>query len=154
MFSFSTFLLLFFSILLSFNDLKSHRISNRSLIIFFVLLILNTLTSQKLVSGFVSGFLFLAFFTLIHLVGRALPINLSIGFGDVKLLAVIAFGYIDAGIQSLETFFLSLWCAVLLQICLNYLHKRTLPSSMPMAPSIFLAVGLYLYAPIGLLLPQ
>jgi hypothetical protein len=41
-----------------------------------------------------------------------------------------------------------------MQIGLQYLQQRRFPNRIAMAPSIFLAVGLYLYAPMGLLLPQ
>jgi hypothetical protein len=39
-------------------------------------------------------------------------------------------------------------------LCLHFLHQGKLLPRIAMAPSIFLAGTLYLYAPIGLLLPQ
>ena len=78
----------------------------------------------------------------------------GIGFGDIKLMTVLAFGLIDTGIRSIEIYFLSLCCAIFLQMSFLYFHQRKFPMRMAMAPSIFFAVGLYLYAPMGLLLPQ
>jgi hypothetical protein len=55
---------------------------------------------------------------------------------------------------SVERFIISLWWALLFQFILHSLHKRKFLSRMAMAPSIFLAVGLYLCAPIAIHLTQ
>jgi hypothetical protein len=44
--------------------------------------------------------------------------------------------------------------ALVAHICLHLLIYRKFPYRTAMAPDIFLASGLYLYAPIALLLPQ
>jgi Flp pilus assembly protein protease CpaA len=78
----------------------------------------------------------------------------GIGFGDVKLIAVLAFGYFETGLRSIEIFFVALWIAVMAHICLYLLMYRKYPHRIAMAPDIFFASGLYMYAPIELLLPQ
>lgn len=101
-----------------------------------------------------SGVVFLLIFTAIHLFGKFASRDLAIGFGDVKLISVLTFGYVDLGFRSLEIFFIALWLALLVQISLEFIRKRKFISRIAMAPSIFLATALYLYAPLGLLLPQ
>ena len=83
-----------------------------------------------------------------------MPRTAGIGFGDVKLISIIAFGYVDLGIRSAEVFLLSLWFALFAQLFLHLLHQGKLLPRIAMAPSIFLAGSLYLYAPMGFLLPQ
>jgi len=78
----------------------------------------------------------------------------GIGFGDVKLIAVLALAFFDTGLKSVEIFFVSLWLALVTHICLHLLIHRKFPRRIAMAPDIFFASGLYLYAPIALLLPQ
>jgi Flp pilus assembly protein protease CpaA len=101
-----------------------------------------------------AGVLYLSIFLFLYVIGIVLPIQSGIGFGDVKLISVLAFGYLHIGVRSLSIYFLSLCCACSMQIGLQYLQQRRFPNRIAMAPSIFLAVGLYLYAPMGLLLPQ
>jgi Flp pilus assembly protein protease CpaA len=141
-------ILFLFSIKISLEDLRFHKIRNILLFNLFVLLFLHSILVGDLFSQFFS------IFTTLFLVGFLIPTDSGIGFGDVKLLTVLAFGFIDVGFRQIEIYFLSLWCALFLQVCLHYIHKRKFLSPMAMAPSIFLAVWLYLCAPIGLLLPQ
>jgi len=91
---------------------------------------------------------------VLYLLSNALHKSGGIGFGDVKLIGVLAFAYFDSGLRSVEIFFVSLWLALVAHICLHLLICRKFPYRIAMAPDIFLASGLYLYAPIGLLLPQ
>jgi Flp pilus assembly protein protease CpaA len=147
-------ILFFFSIKISIEDLRLHKIRNTLLFKLFILLFLQSLLFGDLVSQILSGFVFFSIFTTLFLVGILMPTDSGIGFGDVKLLTVLAFGFLDVGFRQIGSYFLSLWCALFLQVCLHYVHKRKNLSPMPMAPSIFLAVWLYLCAPIGLLLPQ
>jgi Flp pilus assembly protein protease CpaA len=147
-------ILYFFSIKISIEDLRFHKIRNILLLNFFILLFLHSILVGNLFSQMFSGFIFFSIFTILFLVGFLIPTDSGIGFGDVKLLTVLAFGFIDVGFRQIEIYFLSLWCALFLQVCLHYIHKRKFLSPMAMAPSIFLAVWLYLCAPIGLLLPQ
>ena len=147
-------ILFFFSIKISLEDLRFHKIRNILLFNLFVLLLLHSILMGDLFSQIFSSFIFFSIFTILFLVGFLIPTDSGIGFGDVKLLTVLAFGFIDVGFRQIEIYFLSLWCALFLQVCLHYIHKRKFLSPMAMAPSIFLAAWLYLCAPIGLLLPQ
>lgn len=147
-------ILVFFSIKISIEDLRFHKIRNILLLILFGLLFLQSILVGNLFPQIFSGFVFFSMFTTFYLVASVMLTESGIGFGDVKLLTVLAFGFIDVGFRQIEIYFLSLWCALFLQVCLHYIHKRKFLSPMAMAPSIFLAVWLYLCAPIGLLLPQ
>ena len=139
---------------ISIEDLRNFRIRNRDLLILTAFLLVFSLINDNFFPQIVSGFIFLCIFGLIHVLSVAFSNQPGIGFGDIKLMTVLAFGLIDSGIRSIEIYFLSLCCAIFLQMSLLYLHQRKFPMRMAMAPSIFFAVGLYLYAPMGLLLPQ
>jgi len=97
---------------------------------------------------------FLGIFIVLYVLSNALHKSGGIGFGDVKLIAVLALGCFETGFRSIEIFFVSLWIAVMAHICLYLMMFRKYPHRIAMAPDIFLASGLYLYAPIELLLPQ
>ena len=147
-------ILLFFSIKITIEDLRFHKIRNILLLNLLSLLLLQSILVGNLLPQIFSGFVFFSIFTTFYLVASVMPTETGIGFGDVKMLTVLAFGFIDVGFRQIEIYFLSLWCALFLQVCLHYIHKRKFLSPMAMAPSIFLAVWLYLCAPLGLLLPQ
>ena len=102
----------------------------------------------------ISGVSFFAIFTVLYLLSNAFDKAGGIGFGDVKLISVLALAFFDSGLRSVEIFFISLWLALVAHICLHLLIYRKFPYRIAMAPDIFLASGLYLYAPIALLLPQ
>ena len=147
-------ILLFFSIKITIEDLRFHKIRNILLLNLLGLLLLQSILVGNLLPQIFSGFVFFSIFTTFYLIACVMPTESGIGFGDVKLLTVLAFGFIDVGFRQIEIYFLSLCCALFLQVCLHYIHKRKFLSPMAMAPSIFLAVWLYLCAPLGLLLPQ
>ena len=143
-----------FAIVISIEDLRNFRISNRLLLVFFFVLFSDSLISGNLNRQVFSGVFFLLVFSVIHLVGRFTASKGSIGIGDIKLIGVLTFGYVNLGFRSVEIFLISLCLALLAQIGLEFIRNRKLVSRIAMAPSIFLAIALYLYAPLGLLLPQ
>lgn len=147
-------ILFYFSIKISIEDLRLHKIRNYPLFKLLLLLLAQAILFGDFLSQIFSALIFFSIFTILFLLGSLMPTHSGIGFGDVKLLTVLAFGFIDLGFGQIGIYFLSLWCAIFLQLCLHYIHKRKFLSPMAMAPSIFLAVWLYLCAPIGLLLPQ
>lgn len=150
----STLLLSVFALLISIEDLRNFRISNPLLGLLFLMLLTKSLVFGTFFVDAFSGLIFLLIFTIVHLLGKFLSPDLAIGFGDVKLISVLTFGYVDLGFRSLEIFFIALWLALLVQISLEYMFRRKFLSRIAMAPSIFLATALYLCAPLGLLLPQ
>lgn len=152
--SFALLTLSVFALKISTEDLRNFRIRNRDLLILLAFLLGISLIEGDFFSRLISGFIFLCIFGFVYLLSMVFTNQLGIGFGDVKLMTVLAFGFINSGASSIEIFFLSLCCALLVQISLLYLYRRKFPSRMAMAPSIFFAIGLYLYAPMGLLLPQ
>jgi leader peptidase (prepilin peptidase)/N-methyltransferase len=146
-------ILVIFALVISAQDIKEHKIKNRKLLFYFCLLMIWSFISHSFVRQIYSGVFFLIFSVVVFLVSRRRSKD-GIGFGDVKLLTVVGFGYIDIGLQSVQAFLIALWCALVLQVVVQFLVQRKFFSHMPMAPSIFLAVGLYLCTPIGHLLPQ
>jgi Flp pilus assembly protein protease CpaA len=152
--SFALLTLSVFAFKISTEDLRNFRIRNKDLLILLALLLGISLIEGDFFSRLISGFIFFCIFGFVYLLSMVFTNQLGIGFGDVKLMTVLAFGFINSGASSIEIFFLSLCCALLVQISLLYLYRRKFPSRMAMAPSIFFAIGLYLYAPMGLLLPQ
>lgn len=150
----SSLLLIFFAAVIIRDDIKFFRIKNRILTQFFVALVILQILEKQLFQQFLVGVIFLVLFTVFYLLGNMLSENAGIGFGDVKLVAVVAFGYMNLNVESVERFLISLWWALLFQFILHSLYKRKFLSHMAMAPSIFLAVGLYLCAPMAIHLPQ
>ena len=151
---FNSLCFLLFALLISIEDLRNFRISNRILFLYLFILVLDSLFNGEFIRHVISGVFFLLLFSVIHLMGRFVSHEHTIGIGDIKLIGVLTFGYVNIGFRSIEIFFISLWLALLAQICLEFIRKRKFVSRIAMAPSIFLAVALYLYAPLGLLLPQ
>ena len=147
-------ILIFFGFKISIQDLRTFRIKNRDVSVLFFLLSMISILQGNIASQMSAGVLYLSIFLFLYVIGILLPIQSGIGFGDVKLVSVLAFGYLHIGVPSLSIYCLSLCCACSMQIGLQYLQQRRFPNRIAMAPSIFLAVGLYLYAPMGLLLPQ
>ena len=146
--------LLIFALLISIEDLRNFRISNHILFLYFIILFLESLFTGEFTRHVFSGIFFLLVFSVIHLMGRFASHEHTIGIGDIKLIGVLTFGFVNIGFRSIEIFFISLWLALLAQISLEFIRRRNFVSRIAMAPSIFLAVALYLYAPLGFLLPQ
>ena len=148
------FLLSFFAVLISFEDMKSHRIRNNYLLCFFSLLSVANILVGKLQDQLFSGSLMFFIFTIFYAVTLSFPKKATMGFGDIKLISVISFGYFEPTFRTFELFFLLLWLGLLIHICVLLISQRQIVTRIPMAPSIFLAAGLYLFTPIALLLPQ
>jgi len=146
-------ILVIFALVISAQDIKEHKIKNRKLIFYSCLLIIISIISHSFAKQMYSGIFFLIFSLVVFLLARRRADG-GIGFGDVKLVTVVGFGYVDVGLKSVQAFLIALWCALVLQVVVQFLVQRKYFSHMAMAPSIFLAVGLYLYTPIGHLLPQ
>jgi Flp pilus assembly protein protease CpaA len=146
--------LVYFAISISVEDLRMHKIRNRKLLYFLSFLTLFSFVQFEFRVTPMASFQFLGIFIALYLLSNAIHKLGGIGFGDVKLIAVLAFGYFETGLRSIEIFFVALWIALMAHICLYLLMYRKYPHRIAMAPDIFLASGLYMYAPIELLLPQ
>ena len=147
-------LLLVFALKISIDDVRFHKIYNKDLFLFLLILLCDSILCGDLIPRMLSVLNLVAIIIPFALFGILSTKKIGIGAGDVKLLMVLTFGFVGAQFQQIEIYFLSLWCALTLQMCLHYLFKRKFPSSVAMAPSIFFALGLYLYAPMRLLLQQ
>jgi len=144
----------YFVLIISIRDLQTPKIRNRTLLCFLGSLSAFSVLSHNARVNPLTGACFFTIFTVLYLLSNALHKSGGIGFGDIKLIGVLAFAYFDSGLRSVEIFFVSLWLALVAHICVHLLICRKFPYRIAMAPDIFLASGLYLYAPIGLLLPQ
>jgi len=144
----------FFAISISITDVKTHKIRYRSLLLFTGTMVVSSFIPSSAELNLLAGLQFLAVFSLLYVLSNSVRESGGIGFGDVKLVAVLAFAFFDSGVQSLAIFFIALWLALLAHTSLYFLIYRTFPRRIALAPDIFLASGLYLYAPIALLLPQ
>ena len=143
-----------FAISISIDDVKNHLIRNNKIIL---LLGITSLSSISSFGGGISplaGFQFLGVLSFLYFLSGRFGESGGNGFGDVKLIAVLAFAFFDSGLQSIAIFFISLWMILVAHVILYYLIYRKFPRRLALAPDIFLASGLYLYAPIALLLPQ
>jgi len=147
-------ILTFFAISMSAEDLRIHKIRNRKLLYFLCSLMLFSFLPSRSQLNPIASFEFFAIFTSLYILSNRIHRSGGIGFGDVKLISLLAFGYFDAGFRSMQIYFISLWIAVMAHMCLYLLMYRKYPHRIAMAPDIFFASGLYMYAPIGLLLPQ
>jgi len=144
----------YFVLVISIKDLQTHKIRNRLLLSFLGFLLIFSVLLPNARMHTIAGVCFFVIFTVLFIVSNAVHKSGGIGFGDVKLIAVLALAFFDTGKRSIEIFFISLWLALVAHICLHLLIHRKFPHRIAMAPDIFFATGLYLYAPIGLLLPQ
>ena len=144
----------YFVLVISIKDLQTHKIRNRTLLYFLGFLIIFSVLPPNARIQPIAGVCFFVIFTVLFVVSNAVHKSGGIGFGDVKLIAVLALAFFDTGLRSVEIFFVSLWLALVTHICLHLLIHRKFPRRIAMAPDIFFASGLYLYAPIALLLPQ
>ncbi len=129
-------LFLFFlaSVPISLADLRYHKIPN-----IYLSLLAIALTPVLVMNGFGSIQRLLmsaAFLAVLHLCGM--------GMGDVKLLAlIVVYLNISTDLSLVELFGYLLSIAAL-HIMASGLKNRKLAKSIPLAPSIFLALALYL----------
>ena len=129
-----SFTLFLMSIPICIADLKEHKIPNIYLSVMLLLtiplLIINGL------GDLTQLFVYLVVLVVLHLFGM--------GMGDVKLLSIIG-----AALNSLGFYgYFSLACCILLCAALYLISlrliKRSTPDQMPLAPSIFMGLFLYL----------
>ena len=143
-----------FAINISIDDQKNHLIRNHKLILLLGITVLSSITSLSENVNPLAGFQFLGVLSLLYFVSNRFGESGGVGFGDVKLIAVLAFAFFDSGLHSIALFFFSLWLILMAHVSLYYLIYLKFPHRLALAPDISLASGLYLYTPIALLLPQ
>jgi Flp pilus assembly protein protease CpaA len=123
-----------FSLPIALADLKFHKIPNIYLWLLTIFLI-----PHLVVNGFGDlKVLFILLFStiLFHLLGM--------GMGDLKLLVVIGVWLNSAGVSGIPNFGLLILFCLMIHFMLVSLYKRRLARYIPMAPSIFIGLGLYL----------
>ncbi len=145
---------LLFAVNVSIDDVKNHLIRNNKLILLIGITVLSSITSLSENVNPLAGFQFLGVLSLLYFASNRYGQSGGVGFGDVKLTAVLAFAFLDSGLKSIAIFFFSLWLILMAHVSLYYLIYLKFPHRLALAPDIFLASGLYLYTPIALLLPQ
>jgi Flp pilus assembly protein protease CpaA len=128
------FLFLLASIPISLADLRYHKIPN-----IYLALLAIALTPVLVMNGFgpiQRLFISAASLAVLHLCGM--------GMGDVKLLAlIVVYLNISTDLSLVELFGYLLSIAALHSVAIG-LKNRKLAKSIPLAPSIFLALALYL----------
>jgi Flp pilus assembly protein protease CpaA len=120
-----------FSLYISYKDLRTHRISNRALIL--------ALTSFSIFSLIQSRQIYLITFTFVAFL--ALPlVALGIGGGDVKLTGVLALFFLPSSWVTVLVFTSVFSSIALVQVLAVIIRNRCLTGSIALAPSICGAV--------------
>ena len=119
---------------ISLADVRSYSIPN-----IYLWWLLALCTPQVVLYGFgpiPRIFLIIVILALLHLVG--------LGMGDVKLLSIIFLYLNPLSNISFEILALFLMCSATVHAISETLWKRKLPQKIPLAPSIFAGLALYL----------
>lgn len=123
--------LIFISLHISFVDVRTHRISNRVLLITFIsLFALSVVTTRDLYP--LSGLSVLLLTPLILKVG--------VGAGDIKLLTVLAFFFIPLTWSMASEFLLSFTFITLALLLIALVRSHSFSGSIALAPAICGAV--------------
>ena len=129
-----SFALFLMSVPICIADLKEHKIPNIYLSVMLVLLSPLLITNGP--GDLTQLCVYLVALVVLHLFGM--------GMGDVKLLSIIGAALNSSGIYGYFSYAsYILLCAALHLISLR-LIKRSTPDQMPLAPSIFMGLFLYL----------
>ena len=129
-----SFALFLMSVPICIADLKEHKIPNIYLSVMLVLLCPLLITNG--LGDLTQLCVYLVALVVLHLFGM--------GMGDVKLLSIIGAALNSSGIYGYFSYAsYILLCATLHLISLR-LIKRSTPDQMPLAPSIFMGLFLYL----------
>ena len=129
-----SFALFLMSVPICIADLKEHKIPNIYLSVMLVLL--SPLLITNGLGDLTQLCVYLVALVVLHLFGM--------GMGDVKLLSIIGAALNSSGIYGYFSYAsYVLLCATLHLISLR-LIKRSSPDQMPLAPSIFMGLFLYL----------
>ena len=110
-------------------DFSSHRIPNKALLVFFSALLIIAMV-QNLQIYFTCALVALG-------VGTSLSVFAGLGFGDVKLMTIIALFAVAPTRLDLAQFFFGLTIASMVSLIFVAVRAGNLRSSIPMAPSIF-----------------
>ena len=119
--------LITFSIYISFIDLNSHKISNKSIFLAFISFSLLTLLQSARVYPAT------ALFTLLS---APFILRFKIGAGDIKLFAVLSLFFLPISLDALFEFVSVFSIIAALLIVFTLLKERTLQSSIALAPAI------------------
>lgn len=129
-----SFALFLMSVPICIADLKEHKIPN--IYISVMLVLLSPLLITNGLGDLTQLCVYLVALVVLHLFGM--------GMGDVKLLSIIGAALNSSGIYGYFSYAsYILLCAALHLISLR-LIKRSTPDQMPLAPSIFMGLFLYL----------
>lgn len=128
-------LLIFFGAIISWKDLRSHRIPNRALIYF---LICTAAISYRDLSRFAQ----LCASTL--LIAFLLSIVMGIGMGDVKLIALLVPLVTRDHALHVTLLLICISFTSIVAAAITILTRGTISRSIPWAPSLFSGAILYL----------
>lgn len=123
--------LMAFSIYISWVDIKSHRISNSSLLFGSVVFILLILVEDRSLF-WVSALLTLAL--------APLALRAKIGAGDIKLTIILSLFFLPSNLSTLLQFLPAFTLISSSLLIFNFAKEKSLSSSIPLAPAICGAV--------------
>jgi len=115
------------SLYISFIDLNSHKISNKSILLAFIFFILLTLFQSAPIYPATA---------LLTLLSSPLILRFKIGAGDIKLFAVLSLFFLPISFDSLFEFISVFSIIAALLIVITLFKERTLQSSIALAPAI------------------
>lgn len=113
----------------AFVDIRSHRIPNKSLLLFSMVLLIIAMLDDRAVH-FTSALIALV-------LGTVLSIFAGLGFGDVKLITILALFVIAPTRMDLAQFLFGFAIAATLLLIFTVIRRGKFYDSIPMAPSIF-----------------
>lgn len=125
-----------FTALLAIEDINEKKISNILLLAMLgisIVAVALTMNVNIYISSFISGILMFLLMLVMYFISMR-----NLGFGDVKLMSIIAFliGFVDA----MQLMFMTLVLTVIGGIIICILKKGNLKSEVPMIPYVFAAL--------------
>ena len=110
-------------------DFRSHRIPNKALFVFFSALLIIAMVQNRQI--------YFSYAIIALILGTSLSVFAGLGFGDVKLLTIIALFVVAPTRLDIAQFFFGLTIASMVTLILVAVRAGNLRSSIPIAPSIF-----------------
>lgn len=119
--------LIFFSIYISFIDLKSHRIPNRAIFFALIFFLISTVLQGKAVYPTSA---------LISLISAPILLKFKVGAGDIKLFMILSTFFLPNTFEMAVAFLTAFSAIAALLTLITTVKERTLRTSVALAPAI------------------
>ena len=119
--------LIFFSIYISYIDLKSHKIQNKAVLLALIFFAILTL---------LEGGSFYPQSTFLALLSSPLSLKLKLGAGDIKLFATLSAFFLPFSFNAVVEFTTVFSSIAAFCMVITILKQRSLQSSIALAPAI------------------